>query len=140
MDHRNFKEYSLDELYAALDSADEVAYPGQRAAIEDRIASLESLTFEKRNLPSADRSIDAGKSKNSTKLVGKLFGTIGPLALGLGAYGLFSEDPGGLHPIFGNRLFVASLACLGAIFMALELKIMLPIWKAERRAKEQANQ
>jgi hypothetical protein len=41
MDHRNFETYTLEELYDALDSVDDVAYPGQKDAIENRIEELE---------------------------------------------------------------------------------------------------
>jgi hypothetical protein len=35
MDHKNYKNYSLPELYNALDSVDDVDYPGQRQQIEN---------------------------------------------------------------------------------------------------------
>jgi hypothetical protein len=41
MDHSNYETYTLEELYVALDSVDDVAYPGQRDAIEKRIEELD---------------------------------------------------------------------------------------------------
>jgi len=41
MDHYNYKEYTLSQLYEALDAIDEINYPGKLDAIEGRINELE---------------------------------------------------------------------------------------------------
>lgn len=41
MDHSSYETYTLEELYDALDSVDNVANPGQRKAIEKRIEELD---------------------------------------------------------------------------------------------------
>jgi len=43
MDHSKYREYSLDELYEALDSVDDENYPAQRKLIELRIEELEGV-------------------------------------------------------------------------------------------------
>lgn len=47
MDHRNYEEYSLEQLYDALETVDEVEHPGQLKLIEERISVLEE---EKNNI------------------------------------------------------------------------------------------
>ena len=44
MDHTKYKEYGLSQLYEALDTVDNVKYPGQLSAIEARIDELEGKT------------------------------------------------------------------------------------------------
>lgn len=44
MNHENFKEYTLAQLYEALDSVDAARYPGQLTAIEARIAEIEGAS------------------------------------------------------------------------------------------------
>ncbi len=41
MNHSQYMTYTLEELYEALDSVDDVVYPGQRDLIEKRIDELE---------------------------------------------------------------------------------------------------
>ncbi len=41
MDHNNYKEYTLQQLYEALETVDDVKYPGQLSAIDARIDELE---------------------------------------------------------------------------------------------------
>lgn len=71
------------------------------------------------------------------EVVAMLVGGIGSIALGLGIYGLSTEDAGLLHPIFANRMFVLGLVGLGLVFMYYELKTLLPIWKAKRKTRQQ---
>ena len=46
MDHSDYKGYSLEQLYEALDTVDEANYPGQRTRIESRIEELEGVDSE----------------------------------------------------------------------------------------------
>ena len=46
MDHKNYKDYTLKQLYDALDTVDNVKYPGQLKLLEVRIEELEYNNIE----------------------------------------------------------------------------------------------
>lgn len=138
MDHRDYKKYSLDELYEALNTVDEVENPGQRAAIENLIESIES---SKKETPINLNSLDPTAVRKLTtpkKIAVKLSGFVGALALTLGYIGLTTENLGDLPQIFGNRTFLVSVTILGGVLEFIYLKTMTPIWKAEGIEKRQA--
>lgn len=79
-----------------------------------------------------------GTNKMSREeIVAMLIGGIGSVALGLGIYGLATEEPELLHPVFANRTFVLVLVGVGLASMYYELKTLLPIWKARSKAQQQ---